>query len=222
MDKSDATNNADDEDQIEGIIRLNEAFKTLQIMGQVLRNFPGSLEGGTKLTIAKESYLLGLRILGFVFHMVESHLAEFRSIFRSVVEQDDNIDERDMDSTVDFAIYRIIEVIGFGMIKKISHCVGSEYLQETLEEVSDESVPLSISLINLSMKLDHFTQFPKEEIVEVYNNVHSDIFTGSIVRRLVVQHLYLFPVSQSLRQEVCDQLDIKILDAKLISGEDRK
>ena len=222
LDESDATKNADDEDQLEGVIRLNEAFKTLQIMGQVLRNFPGSLEGGTKITIAKESYLLGLRVLGFVFHMVESNLTEFRSIFRSIVEQDERSDEIDLDSAVDFAIYRIMEVIGFGMIKKISHCVGSEYLQETLEEVSDDSVPLSISLISLSMKLDHFIQFPKDEIVDVYDDVHSDIFTGSIVRRLVIQHLYLFPVSQALRQEVCDQLDIKILDPKLITGEDRK
>ena len=30
---------------VEGMIKLNEALKTLQIMGQVLRNFPGSLEG---------------------------------------------------------------------------------------------------------------------------------------------------------------------------------
>ena len=44
-----------EDDQIEGAIRINEALKTLQVMGQVLRNFPGSLEGDMKVDIAKQA-----------------------------------------------------------------------------------------------------------------------------------------------------------------------
>ena len=59
---------------VEGIIKLNEALKTLQIMRQVLGNFPGSLEGEIKVTIAKESQLLGLRVLGFFCGLVGSNI----------------------------------------------------------------------------------------------------------------------------------------------------
>jgi hypothetical protein len=34
--------------QLQDVVKLNIAFKTLQILGQVLRNFPGSLEGVLK------------------------------------------------------------------------------------------------------------------------------------------------------------------------------
>lgn len=228
LDRSDAASETGDlqdgEDQVEGIIRLNEAFKTLQVMGQVLRNFPGSLEGDTKVEIARESYLLGLRIFGFVCGMFESNLSEFRVVFKSVLEDegDGDIESKKLDDAVDFAIYRILSAVGFGMIKKISQCVGSEYLKETLEEVSDDDVPLSISLINVSMKLDHFRQFPNDEIVHIYDVVRGNKFTSEIVQKLVVQHLYLFPLPQAIRQEVCDKIGIQILDPKLITGEDHK
>lgn len=47
--------------------RLIIGIRYLTLMGQFLRNFPGSLKGATKLELAFESYSLGLRILSAVF-----------------------------------------------------------------------------------------------------------------------------------------------------------
>ncbi len=209
-------------DQLEGVIKLNEAFKTLQIMGQVLRNFPGSLAGDIKVAIARESYLLGLRVLGFFYELIRSNMSELKGAFKEVLRTHGLSDEKKLDNDVDFVLYRLTSAVAFGMIKRISHAVGSQYLAETFQEVSDHRVPISISLVNLSIKLDHFEEFPLDDAVLMYENVHKDLFTSSILRALVVHHLYLFPVSRSIRQRVCDRLGIKISDPKLLTGEDRK
>ena len=222
-DETDEHRALEEENQsVEGMIKLNEALKTLQIMGQVLRNFPGSLEGEIKVAIAKESYLLGLRVLGFFCGFVGPNITGLREVFKEVLREQGLSDEKELERTVDFVLYRVTFHIAFGIIKRISRSVGSEYLAETFQEVSDHRVPTSISLVNLSIKLDHFREFPLRDIVQIYDDVHKNLFTSSIIRGMVVQHLYLFPVARTIRQQVCDRLAIKISNPKLLTGEASK
>ena len=92
----------EEENQLEGVIRLNEAFKTIQIMGQVLRNFPGSLDGDSKLAIAKESYLLGLRVLGFFCGLVSSNMAELRVVFKEMLREQGLSDAKKLEANSRF------------------------------------------------------------------------------------------------------------------------
>lgn len=55
------------ESTVKPIRTINAALKTMQILGQLLKNFPGSIEGATKLRIAKSISSLGLRCLGSLF-----------------------------------------------------------------------------------------------------------------------------------------------------------
>ena len=212
----------EEEEQIEGVVRLNEAMKTLQIMGQVLRNFPGSLEGDIKVSIARESYLMGLRVLGFFCALIRPNLGDLQKVFREFLRDEGLEDVEEIERVADFVLYNMVAAVAFGMIKKISHSLGSEYLAETFEEVADQRVPTSISLVNLSIKLDHFKVFPVRDVIDVYKDTHKNLFTSSIVRGMVLQHLYLFPVAHGTRQQVCDRLEIKIADPKLISGDELK
>ena len=220
IDETDEHLTLEEEDQaMEGMIKLNEGLKTLQIMGQVLRTFPGSLDGEIKVAIAKESYLLGLRVLGFFCELVRSNMTELREAFKGMLREQGVSGEKELESTVDFVLYRVTFYVAFGMIKRISHSVGSEYLDEIFREVSDHRVPTSISLVNLSIKLDHFRNFPVRDILQIYDKVHKNLFTSTIIREMVVQHLYLFPVSYGSRQRVCDRMAIKISSPKLLTGE---
>ena len=51
--------------------KLVIGVRYLTLMGQILRNFPGSLKADTKLELAFESYSLGRRILSPVFSLAE-------------------------------------------------------------------------------------------------------------------------------------------------------
>jgi hypothetical protein len=46
-------------------LQINVAFKTIQILGQILRNYYGSMKGDKKLELVKECYSLGLRVASF-------------------------------------------------------------------------------------------------------------------------------------------------------------
>ena len=63
------------------ILKLNFSLKALHVMGQVLRNFPGSLQSGVKADLAAESYLLGLRTLKAITTIVQGNVGELRLYF---------------------------------------------------------------------------------------------------------------------------------------------
>src|SRR5438477_4736650 len=70
-----------DEEQEQGVLdeflKLNSAFKTVEIIGQILRNYAGSMKGDQKLELASDCFSLALRTLSFVYNFIEQNLEGF-------------------------------------------------------------------------------------------------------------------------------------------------
>lgn len=203
------------------VLQINVAYKTLQILGQILRSFPGSLRGDLKLEIAKESYSVGLRAMRAWFALFEDHLNEFRKLIGEILQERMKIkDEKELAQTTDRLLFYVFSMFAQSVVKRISHSVGSEYLRETYEELEKDSTAFAI--IDTSIKLDHFRSFPEKEILGLYSKIRKNNFTSTILRRLVRDHLHLFPVNFKTRQSICDKLEIVSSDPRIIGIRDKK
>jgi predicted MPP superfamily phosphohydrolase len=198
-------------ENLQDLVKLNFAFKTLQLMGQILRNFPGSLDRDTKLELTRECYLLGLRSLRAILASAEQNLEDFRSYVAEIIKAHRPImSESEVARTADEAILWLARRCAFGMMKRISYAVGLEILVETYKRVlqsTGESRPFR--LIDLTVKLDHFTVFPRNDLEDVWSETENDQFCQMIVTDLIVNHLYLIPVDDRTKQSVCTLLKIK-------------
>ena len=67
------------------LLQVTAAFKTVQILGQVLRGSPGSIVGERKLEIARECYSLGTRTTQFLIGLVAEHQTEFTDLMSEIV-----------------------------------------------------------------------------------------------------------------------------------------
>ena len=65
-------------DELDIVAKLNEAFKTIEIVGQVLKNYYGSLKGPTKLELGKEAFFISLRALKSFFELLQIGRASCR------------------------------------------------------------------------------------------------------------------------------------------------
>ena len=73
----DVSDEADEDvDVNDPTVQLLTSLRQLEILGQLLKNFPGSLEGSVKLDIARECYNLGLRSLSVLFNIIQTDRAE--------------------------------------------------------------------------------------------------------------------------------------------------
>jgi hypothetical protein len=117
-------------------------------------------------------------------------------------------DEEQLRKKAKKSVFALAHLISFGLVKRVSHSVGSPDLTQTYQRVLGETPPPIVSLFDLSIRLDNQTSFPESQIKALRDQFEKGFLTSSILRRLVVQHFYLFPVDFRLRQRMCSELGI--------------
>jgi hypothetical protein len=193
--------------------RLIIGIRYLTLMGQFLRNFPGSLKGATKLELAFESYSLGLRILSAVFGFCQKDSDVIVRDIAKVLKERMAFSgtDRELLDKAELILAELLREITYGLVKRISHAVGLSELEPTYDEVAElRDNNLSNKMIRLSILLDHFESFPRQEVKELTEILKKNTFSYQTLRDLVINHLYLFPRDVATQQWVGNTLKIKV------------
>jgi predicted phosphodiesterase len=198
-------------EDLNDFVKINIAVKSMYILGQVLRAFPGAIKQELKTEIANECYLLGLRVLAFVIETVKEHTDELRNYFAILIrEQRAVVRQSEVPTSAEEAILNVMHSWAFGMIKKISASVGLAELEATYEEVrSNSAEELSVELVDLSIRLDHFYHFPEDQVEALRERVRKNLFAFSVFRDLIVYYFSLFKSTPAIRQKWGKLLDIR-------------
>lgn len=198
--------------------KITIAFRNLELMGQILRNFPGSLFADLKLSLAQESYSLGLRILQSLMKLAEENFEEFREFYAEVIrERKQGLAESEIGLEANALIVSLTSSAAFGIIKRISSAVGHDQLQETYKKVEQNLDGVnSVALIDLSIKLDHFKGVPHYAVGKLADDLQNNNFAYNILRDLIYHFFYLYPVDILDKQKLAGRLDISLNSPQLL------
>ena len=212
------------DDNLCDLIKVNIALKNLRILGQILRNFPGALRADLKLDLALTTYQLGLRTLRALLSIAENNLDDLRVyVARLIQEKRAFQDPKELAGEADKVLISMTRNLGFGMMKRISHSVGLEELEETYKSVLERSGgPLPIKAIDYTIKLDHFAEFPRRELEEMVAAAQKNPFALRLIRDLTADYLYLFPADYKVHQYVTSLLGIKVSTYQILSSGTKK
>lgn len=202
------------EDEIsDDFMRINSAFKTLEILGQIVRGFSGSLRADLKLILIEECYSIGLRTLKFIVSFLEANLDEVKEVLFGLVEDKRSTrDKRDLENRKAEFVARLVQAISYNIIKRISYSAGCEELRELYKKVLDKYDLKSVSMIDISIKLDHLGKLPlflMKEIIDFYDQIKNNIFLAEMLRFMVSEYFYMFPVDHKKRQRLAAELSPK-------------
>lgn len=228
-DNNELTIEGDDEEEkysreLSDLGKVNMALKSLQVIGQILRNSPGSLRGDLKFEITKEGYKLGLRVLAALLSIAETNLDVLRSFYMSVIgEKRDIRSDKELLRLADGVLIEVTQGAAYGLIKTVSHALGHEKLGDIYKKVlREEGESTANKLIDLSIKLDHFKSVPENDISNINKMTRKNVFALAILRDMVVNFLYLFPAEQDTRQKLGKLLGFKTTDPKMLVSPTRK
>ncbi len=219
--RSDEENERDDEKDL-GQMSHAAASRIVQVLGQVLRNYSGSLTARRKRVVLETTYGLGLRALGSVFSEIKEHRSTFlRSVERGLKEnwEKDQIgisEAKEIRSKAEKFISLRLREFAFFVVKHISRSIGTERVDKALTDVANR-MGLTAAIIDLSIRLDHFDEFPMHQLEKVRKECGKHWFPNSITQWIVVDHLFLNKVAYHERQKACSILKIKLTEKKVIS-----
>jgi hypothetical protein len=201
--------------EIEQMLKINVAFKTIQVLGQVLRNFSGSLKGDIKHDLTLECYTLGMRTLNASFSVMADNLDHVTNYVADKIEALKLTDSANKHEKAKELIATIVEVFSVGLVRRIAQSVGAEPLKLTYQEVLENNKTLSVELIDLAIKLDHFRTFPEDELESVIKQTTTNLLPRIIIRRLVLHRFYMLPTDYDVKQRYIKKLG---MDEKRVAG----
>jgi hypothetical protein len=192
---------------------LVAARKTVQIIGQILRGFPGSIRGEIKAELALECYRLGMRSASHVLSLFHEHQDSLGDLFAAVLlarKPKADADGPAFRDLIQRILYALWEGTCLAYILEVADAVGAEGLTRTYEEVLRQDARASFRLIDVAIRLDQFDAFPQQVVEGLDKDFRGSFVPHRLLRRLILRHLYLFPVSYDSQQRLCERFDIKL------------
>jgi UDP-2,3-diacylglucosamine pyrophosphatase LpxH len=195
---------------------INQAVKTIQIAGQILRNFGGRLEGARKLDLADACYALTLRMMKWIYKGFEENEQGLIDAARvSICERHMKIDPTTATEYANMMVFGLLKLATFGLIKQVSTAIGLEKLSPVFTKLLDRKSTVGRRLIDLSIRLDHFSTVPEETVTKLRNDVSGSLIVTDVLRQLVFYRFYYFLAPMPVKQRVCDQMGIKLVPVLL-------
>jgi UDP-2,3-diacylglucosamine pyrophosphatase LpxH len=199
------------------------ALKTLQLLGQILRNFTGSLPGPLKLDITSECYALGMRTLSAVLKIPSEDIEGMRQYLGSLIaERTEITDKQELATKTDRAIVWLGQAAAFGAVKRISYAVGHGDLSNTYGRLLTRTPNTATRVIDATIKLDHFDRIPETELKKLSTDLEKNYFTYSVVRDLVADYLYLYSVDFQTMQKLGSMYKITVSKPKYLVNRAKK
>ena len=192
---------------------LSAAFKTLDVLGQILQNYPGSIDGELKVEIIDEINELGLKSVSSVISTMGLLEDELINFFVEEYKKENPSKSRDeIIFETKKCITLLISNVVRAMIKKIAFSINSEYLLPAAEETFDNEGSISSKLIMQELKINCLHQLHYKEVEQLFNElVDSCPFASCILRSSIANYLKYNECDHKLRDKLCSKF---LLDKK--------
>jgi hypothetical protein len=196
------------------------AYRHIGLLGQVIRNFPGTLPGPEKLLILKSTYLLGLRALRSLLRLLDSSLTRFGQELSATMSEEGKLSFEKIRQFVDQITLLLSRACTISVIAQVSGSVGVPDLERaygaTLEIVGKNT---ATQLIDFAIELDHLPEFPSARIRELHKQFSNNLFADRILADLVLGRMLLIDVDPRIRQSMRSLFKLPPTMPLLMGGE---
>jgi predicted MPP superfamily phosphohydrolase len=183
------------------IQRIGVAMKTLQILGQLLRNHIGNMEGEVKTSLVNECVGIGLRTLNSLNQSLEPHKEDFVRAM-AIVFQEENPDLTQHMATNQAinSLFQVVQNNTYSTIKRISHAIGSPELTRLYDRIFLDSNSPALRLIHTALYFDNTNTFPINVLKSTHEIVKDSPLGLSILKALTYQQFYTFYIPEKTKQ----------------------
>ena len=215
----------DENGELDFVAKFILLFKTAEILGQILKNYYGSLEKPFKAILLKEVFDGPLRALNLHIREITGDMEGFVSYIESVAFKDDKkltLSERK--TAARKAAINFLGWLGTSVVSASAYYVATDKLRDDVSALVASNPTIAYRLIDVGTRLVRPGSIPLVEIEKLAKELKDNHFAFQILQALGVNHLYLFHTDVSEKNRLCSMLKISVKNTKVIesSGRDTK
>lgn len=195
------------------IAQMISLFKTVEILGQILKNQTAGVSRARRVELLKLLFNGPLRAIRAFFEMFmndkEALVAEISEILSTKMPQETDSNRRNTMARKILA--HILQSAAFGMVLKAVTSISSESLQEDIDTAAKETNTAAARLIAVGTRLDSPKDLPRVEMKKLLDESTTDFVASRVLQMLALRRLYMFKTTERDRQWLASE---KLLDIK--------
>lgn len=199
------------------LAQLTVLFKTVDILGQILKNQYSRIPRRRKTEVLDELFSGPLRALSDFFNFLQKYPDHLISEIEEVLKKRGNVDEAERKKIAVKVVAAITQMVSAGLLFRISQSVSSDDLLEDIQEVVKKNGTLAYKLIEVGVLLDSPRDMPRKQLTEVLEEAKTNSIASRITQLLVINRLYMFKTTIEDKQWLSSKVEIDMRNQQAIA-----
>lgn len=206
----------DDEEDIEVInqdlLDVNRSYRSLEILGQIIRNRKGSLPKPLLNKLGNEAYTVGLRFLNYYLEIAHDMKDEIIAEIHRLIETKRSWSNERITQEARYFYWTFAYAMSLNVVRKTALSVGHKDLTSFYEQISEEIGSEVAQLIEVQIEIEFTKKIPKQKLLELWKKMEGNLVTRRLLQEIIVRHLHLNYVEHNEKQWISSNLEIPLLD----------
>lgn len=216
--EAEADANADKLDPTEILAQINQTFKGIEIIGQIVRNRHGSLERKTLVSLVESAMNSGLRFLRFFLVLSDKSKEEIVRSISYMLKENPEIDNTTLEKEAKKLFLLMTYGVTYGVLRKVAFSIGSKEAYEVYDIILKSNPIPSIRLINEAIELQFLKKIDVKSLQDLSDEFDGNVVCHRILKEIVTQHLYMHHVEFRDKQRISEVLSIPMKSQRLIQS----
>ena len=206
-------------DDLDNLAQADIAEKTVELLGQILKNYYGSLRIDIKVLIGKDMVELALKALHSYFDSLISadleHIIEELAYIRHEYEEK-NVKKSSRKDNVELQhwardfVFSLCTLVARSIVQKTAEAIGSRQIKQTLTRLISKHDSIGYRMIEIAVLLDSPSEIPREQIESMVRRLNDNPLGFQILRDLVAQRIYRYPMKYQDKQWLASKLNFSM------------
>lgn len=192
------------------LANINKTFKGMEIAGQIIRNRHASLTTDSMIDLATSGVSSGLRFLDFFIRISDSAKNEIVKLIANHLSQQPDLTDQEIERGAETAYMHLTYGVISGVLRKIASSIGSQEAYLIYKEIEEKSATPAISLIRISIDLQFNKNMDIKRVSDCVERLKDNPVCMRILKEMIIQHIYMFPVEYKEKQKLSSLLGISI------------
>lgn len=207
----------DNEFEVADILaKINKTFKGMDIAGQIIRNRHASMTRESLYMLAEEGTGTGLRFLEYFINLTDLVKTEVIKYIEFALKEHPNLTNKEVQDFAQEIFMHITYGVIFAVIHKIASSIGSKEAGEIYDQLETSAPTPAITLLRQAIILKFNKTLSIDEISNTADKIKNNPVCLRILKEMVIQHTYMFPVGYKEKQQLCEVLNISVQGQRLM------
>ncbi|SER52022.1 TIR domain-containing protein [Azotobacter beijerinckii] len=189
---------------------INRSFKSMEIAGQIIRNRHATMTRDTLYELASSGASTGLRFLDYFIKISDASKSEIINFIVNILSEYPNLTNREVQTHAESAYLHLTYSVINGVVGKIASSIGSKEAYEIYEELAKQENTPAYTLINQAVELQFKRMLDIDSIQKTMDKLRGNPVCLRILKEMVIQHIYMFPVAYKEKQQLSEMLGISV------------